>query len=292
MVRRRAVERLTTELDAWDGAPVLAYGFEDLTGAEWRLIEALAARGEVHVSLPYEPARAVFASLSRTVTDLGALAGGDIVELPPRSGTYLPDGLAHLERHVFDDAAEPVELDGSIRFLEGAGRRATLELVAETVLDHVRDGIAPEEIAIVCPSLERARASIETAFGALGVPVAIEAPQRLGSTALRAVAALAAPLRVEQRHPPRSLRIPAHPVRRPRPRRRGLPRGAPARTGRAPRRSHARGDDEAADRARAADARAGLLGGRAHGRRARGGACDAPQRLRARRPARDDGREA
>ena len=92
-------------------------------------------------------------------------------------------GLAHLERHLFDDSATPASLDGSIRFLEGAGRRATLELVAETVLDLVRDGIAPEEIAVVCPSLERTRASIETAFGALGVPVAIEAPRRLGATA-------------------------------------------------------------------------------------------------------------
>ena len=53
MVRRRAVGRLTTDLGSWNGAPVFAYGFEDLTGAEWRLIEALAARGEVHVSLPY-----------------------------------------------------------------------------------------------------------------------------------------------------------------------------------------------------------------------------------------------
>ena len=84
MVRRRAVERLTSELGSWNGAPVFAYGFEDLTGAEWRLIEALAARGEVHVSLPYEPGRAAFASLSRTVADLGALAGGDIVELARR----------------------------------------------------------------------------------------------------------------------------------------------------------------------------------------------------------------
>ena len=38
-----------------------------------------------------------------------------------------------------------------MRFLEGAGRRATLELVAEAVLELVRDGIAPEEIAIVVP---------------------------------------------------------------------------------------------------------------------------------------------
>jgi ATP-dependent helicase/DNAse subunit B len=182
-VRRRAVERLTTDLGSWNGTPVFAYGFEDLTNAEWRLIEALAARGEVHVSLPYEPGRAAFASLSRTVSDLGALAGGDIVELPAGSETYLRPGLAHLERRLFDDGSPPVALDGSIRFLEGAGRRATLELVAEAILELVRDGTALEEIAIVCPSVERSRASIETAFGSLGVPVAIEARQRLGATA-------------------------------------------------------------------------------------------------------------
>ena len=183
MLRRRAVERLTSELGSWNGAPVFAYGFEDLTGAEWRLIEALAARGEVHVSLPYEPGRAAFASLSRTVGDLSALANGDIVELAPGSAAYLPPALAHLERHLFDDTATPAPLDGSVRFLEGAGRRATLELVAETVLELVRDGLAPEEIGIVCPSLERSRASIETAFGALGVPVSVEARPRLAATA-------------------------------------------------------------------------------------------------------------
>jgi len=183
MVRRGAVERLTTDLGSWDGAPVFAYGFEDLTGAEWRLIEALAARGEVHVSLPYEPGRAAFASLSRTASDLGGLASGDIVELRAGSERYLPPGLAHLERRLFDDGVVPVTLDGSIRFLEGAGRRATLELVADAVLDLVGNGTAPEDIAIVCPSLERSRASIETAFGSLGVPLAIEGRSRLGATA-------------------------------------------------------------------------------------------------------------
>lgn len=183
MVRRRAVERLTTDLGSWAGAPVLAYGFEDLTGAEWRLIEALAARGEVVVSLPYEPGRAAFASLSRTATDLSRLANGNIVDLPAGSGAYLPAGLARLERHLFDDGAPPVALDSSIRFLEGAGRRATLELVADAILDLVRDGTAPEEIAIVCPSVERVRTSIETAFGSLGVPLAIEGRSRLEATA-------------------------------------------------------------------------------------------------------------
>ncbi len=183
LVRRRAVSRLTTDLGAWNGSPVFAYGFEDLTGAEWRLLEALAARGEVHVSLPYEPGRAVFGSLERTSSDLATLASGSIVELPAGSRTYLPGSIAHLERHLFDDAPSPVALDGSIRFLEGAGRRATLELLAERILDLVRDGVGPEQIAVVCPSVERSRASIETAFGTLGVPFAVEGRARLGTTA-------------------------------------------------------------------------------------------------------------
>ena len=58
--RRYAAERIANELAAWDGKPVFAYGFEDLTAAEWALIEALAGRAEVDVSLPYEPGRAAF----------------------------------------------------------------------------------------------------------------------------------------------------------------------------------------------------------------------------------------
>ena len=117
-LRRAAVERLTSDLEAWDGRPVLAYGFEDLTGAEWRLLEALAARGEVHVSLPYEPGRVVYESLSRTADDLAALAD-EVVQLPPAAERNLPASLAHLERHLFTDDPPRRSLDGAVRFLEG-----------------------------------------------------------------------------------------------------------------------------------------------------------------------------
>jgi hypothetical protein len=92
--RRRAVERLQNDLDAWHGEPVFAYGFEDLTGAEWALLEALAGRAEVSVSLPYEPGRVAFASLARTATDLAALAEGSLEELAPRSADYAHPALA------------------------------------------------------------------------------------------------------------------------------------------------------------------------------------------------------
>jgi ATP-dependent helicase/DNAse subunit B len=184
LVRRYAIDRLTGDLRAWNGSPVFAHGFEDLTGAEWRLLEALAARTDVHASLPYEPGRAVYASLRRTAEDLSALAGGDaVVELPPRSSHFLPAALGHLERRLFTDDPSRVPLDGSIRFLEGAGTRGTLELVAEEVLMLVRAGTPAEDIAIVCPSVDAVRLPLEAAFGALGVPVGIEARGSLRTTA-------------------------------------------------------------------------------------------------------------
>jgi len=182
--RRHAAERVAGELGAWTGRPVFAYGFEDLTGAEWALLEALAGRAEVTVSLPYEPNRPAFESLRNTSDDLSALAAGRIEELPPRYAEVAPPALAHLERHLFAEQppAGP-QIEGAIHFLEGAGARGTLELVAEELLDLVRGGTAPEEILLVCPSLDRRRAQLETALSALGVPYAIEGRLRIGKTA-------------------------------------------------------------------------------------------------------------
>ena len=183
LLRRRAVERLRSELDAWDGRPVFAYGFEDLTGAEWGLLEALSARAEVTVSLPYEPGRAAFASLRRTQEDLASLAAGKIDELPARAAEYSHGALAHVERHVFaDEAPNGPALEGAIRFFEGAGARGSLELVAEEIRDLAAAGTPLEEVGLVVPSIERWRAPFETVLGTLGIPFAIEGRVRLGQT--------------------------------------------------------------------------------------------------------------
>ncbi len=191
--RRRGAERLAGELTAWHGEPVFAYGFEDLTGAEWALLEALAGRAEVTVSLPYEPGRPAFASLAGTAADLAALAGGRIEELPPRSGEVARPALAHLERALFGPIppAEAPPLEGAIRFFEGAGPRGALELVGEEILSLLGTGMPPERIGVVCPSLERLRAPLDTAFGSLGIPYGLEGRNRLTQTPFgQALAAL------------------------------------------------------------------------------------------------------
>ena len=185
LLRRHASERIANELDAWGGEPVFAYGFEDLTGAEWSLLQALSGRTDVTVSIPYEPGRPAFASLSRTMTDLAALADGRIEELPPKFDEVAAPALAHLERTLFSettpDAAPPI--DGALRFFEAAGTRGVLELVGEELLTLIRAGHAPEQLGIVCPTLDRWQAPIETALATLGVPYALESYVRLDKTA-------------------------------------------------------------------------------------------------------------
>src|ERR671934_2068166 len=179
--RRYAAERVANELEAWEGRPVFAYGFEDLTGAEWALLEALAGRSEVTVSLPYEPGRDAFASLARTSNDLNALA--ETREERPANPRVRTPVLAHVERALFaGDSPTRTALDGSLRFLEGAGLRGTIELVAEEVLALLRTGTPAEEIAIVAAPVDRWRAGLNTAFATLGIPYALEGRIRLGQT--------------------------------------------------------------------------------------------------------------
>jgi len=183
LLHAAAAERLGSDLGAWDGRPVFAYGFEDLTATEWALLEGLAGRTDVTVSLPYEPGRPAFEWLRDTSEGLQQLAAGSVEELAPRYSDVAHPALAHLERALFGGRTdEPPAIDGAIRFFEGAGSRGTLELVGEEVLQLLREGTAPSQIGVVVPSLERWRGPVETAFGTLGIPYAIDAPLRFGQT--------------------------------------------------------------------------------------------------------------
>ena len=125
-LRRHAVDRLQSDFDAWSGEPVFAYGFEDLTGAEWELLRALAGRTDVTVSLPYEAGRdrvRVAAAddgrpeRARGRADRSAAARASTTSRIRRSRTSSA-------RLFVDASAEQAETGGAVRFFEGAGTRA------------------------------------------------------------------------------------------------------------------------------------------------------------------------
>src|SRR5262249_29243466 len=128
--------------------------------------------------------RPAFASLTRTMDDLTSLADGRIEELPPAFEQVAAPALVYLERTLFSEQppADAPPLDGALRFFEAAGARGVLELVGEELLSLIRAGTAPEEIGIVCSSVEHWQAPLETALGTLGVPYAPESYVRLDKT--------------------------------------------------------------------------------------------------------------
>ena len=188
MLRRRGIERLTGDLGSWDDAPVLAYGFEDLTGAEWRLIEALAARGDVHVSLPYEPGRAAYASLSRTARDLGGARGRRHRRAAAaRSPSTCRRRLAHLERQLFDDdvGARAARRRDPLPRGSGPPRHARARRRGGARARPRRDRTGRDRGRL--PVARAIRVPLETAFAALGVPVGDRGEAALRVDAVRAV---------------------------------------------------------------------------------------------------------
>jgi PD-(D/E)XK nuclease superfamily len=189
----RAAERLERELAAWDGAPVFAYGFDDLSPAQLRLLAALAGRCDLLLALPYEPGRPLLGSLNLAFEWLAARAG-KVEEL--RAAAYgAPPSVVALARGTFAArSAAPLEADGSVRLVEAAGTDGEATAVAAEVCRLLRLGLEADEVLVVAPDgydCEPLALALERA----GAGVAVDTSERLTSLpaghALRALCRVA-----------------------------------------------------------------------------------------------------
>lgn len=186
---RRALDALRRRPSAWRAAPVLLYGFDDLSALQLDAIETLGlvVDAEVTVSLAWEAGRQAFAGRARTAEELRPLASEHIA-LPPRAEHYAPQARAvlhRLERFLFEDG-EHASLDAgdSVRLLEGGSPRAEMELVASEVRRLLDGGLAPAEIAIVHRSPAEIARTLAEALEAQGVPHSIDSKVSFADTAL------------------------------------------------------------------------------------------------------------
>jgi hypothetical protein len=179
-----AVDALRADPARWGGRPVFLYGFDDLDPTQLDAVDTLArlAGAEVCVALPYEPGRHALAGSAATVQELApnapASAGGLVtaiarIELPERADHYA--GLArpalhHLERGLFEAVGEQLPPNGAVRLLEAGGERAEAEIVGAEVLELMRDGVAPEEIAVLVRG-EGGASLFAQVLGTYGIPV-------------------------------------------------------------------------------------------------------------------------
>jgi hypothetical protein len=189
----RALDALRAAPERWRARPVFFYGFDDLTRLERDAIETLshAAAAEVWVSLAFEPGRAALDGRAFSFNELRGLAD-EHVELPALATHYEPasrEALHHLERALFepDEPSRPasqVAAGDAVELLEAGGERAEVELVGAWALERLREGIAPEEIAIVQRSPERRASLLRGVLAAYGVPASIAVERPFCDTAL------------------------------------------------------------------------------------------------------------
>ena len=69
-IAREAIGLLRDDPGPWTGRPVFLYGLDDLTPAQFDLVEALARETEVTIAVPFEPANEALAARGRLLEQL------------------------------------------------------------------------------------------------------------------------------------------------------------------------------------------------------------------------------
>ena len=174
---------------AWGRTPVFVYGFDDFDGLQLDALRMLAdgCNADVTVSLPYERGRLAFKAVAGLHQELLAL-GAEELELPPLDDHYADESrpaLHHLERHLFQvEPAGLVDAGTAVSFHSAGGERAEVELAAARVLELLRDGVTPGDVAVVFRDPGRYSSLLEQLFGAYGIPYSIDRRLRFGHTGL------------------------------------------------------------------------------------------------------------
>jgi ATP-dependent helicase/DNAse subunit B len=184
----RALDLLRAEPQRWGDTPLFAYGFDDFDALQLDALDTIAnsCHADVTVSLPWEPDRAAFKAVSTAYQELRTL-GATEKRLPPLDDHYAPESRAalhHLERHLFEGGGRRVEAGAAISLHSAGGQRAEVELVAARVLDLLRAGVEPGDVAVVLRRPGDYASLLEQVFGAYGIPFSIDRTVPLGHTGL------------------------------------------------------------------------------------------------------------
>jgi ATP-dependent helicase/DNAse subunit B len=185
-----ALDALRAAPASWGTRPVFLYGFDDLTPTERDAVETLVRHAgvEVCVALPYEPGRVAFAGRAATVEELRPSAD-EVVHLPERAEHYAPaarPALHHLERRLYEPGSPRRAPNGAIRLLEAGGERAEAELVGAEVLELMRQGVEPADVAVILRGDAGTAALFAQVLAGYGIPVSHDRRVRLEHTRLGA----------------------------------------------------------------------------------------------------------
>jgi ATP-dependent helicase/DNAse subunit B len=184
----RALDALRADPDAWGGTPLFVYGFDDFTPLELDALETISGRcgADVCVSLPFEPGREAFRATASVRQELLA-RGADELALEPVDVHYAAGSrgaLHHLERRLYEAPSEPLDPGTAICFHSAGGERAEVELAGARILELLREGVVPGDVAVVFRRPSDYASLLEQVFGAYGIPYSLDRRVPFGHTGI------------------------------------------------------------------------------------------------------------
>jgi ATP-dependent helicase/DNAse subunit B len=184
----RALDALRADPDAWGGTPLFVYGFDDFTPLELDALETISGRcaADVCVSLPFEPGREAFRATASIRQELLA-RGAEELALEPVDVHYAEGSRAalhHLERCLYEAPSEPLDPGAAISFHSAGGERAEVELAGARILELLREGVVPGDVAVVFRRPSDYASLLEQVFGAYGIPYSLDRRVPFGHTGI------------------------------------------------------------------------------------------------------------
>jgi ATP-dependent helicase/DNAse subunit B len=179
--------------------PVACYGFSSFTPVQRSLLRRLAESAPVLVVLPYEEGRWAARTVEAELLHWRPIAVTSEC-LPEQTVAYSSAEIAHLERSFMQEGmlkghaehalaasaappASPVE-GADVRVLISSGRRNEAELVAGEIVDLLRVGYGPGDIAVLVRSAAPWARLLQQVFSAVGIPLRLDAQVPFGHTGL------------------------------------------------------------------------------------------------------------
>jgi len=165
---------------------VVVDGFDSFNAAQLAAIRLLGQGGaEVLVTLPGSPdmARPAHRRFARSLDAFRrAIPDAELCDLPGEPTGPTP--FRHLEKNLFESAAPALPSEGRIAFLEARSpadeAREALRWIKARI---VRDGLRPDECALVTPDPERYRPFLREAGAEFGMPLRFTHGDALASAA-------------------------------------------------------------------------------------------------------------
>ena len=169
---------------SWGARPVLVYGFDDLTRAQFELIRTLGEAARVVIAVNYSDREALNARarLAAQLDDELPIESTHVLDHDPSYTAR--ESLRHLDRGLFEPGSGRVAIDGAVTLLECAGELGEAEAIGGRIAALLAVGVSPDAITVVVRDPARRGPLLGRVLRRLAIPAAVEASVPLAGTAV------------------------------------------------------------------------------------------------------------